>query len=332
MKKLHDFEILMDDWMCDNTSSNDLMAWREMMMNYKEAFLTFLTSITDENGKINDKSSWMKLCHGLATMARIEKEEKEDAQGDFQQYAKIYDTIIGQPCLDGFMKKYLNSFGKQYAFSWESASVLSLGCGTGLVEEFMIRTLKVPNKQLMGLDKSPGMIAIASRRIQAIQADLLSFNPGGQRWDLVYCGLNVLHYLAPSEFIPGIQKISELLKPGGWFVGDFITPDHMRWYPNVLYSTDQRQVSLRTPSLVEEDTYLFQESHILNLDFSGDTCWINLAGVHRRYLPAILRVREAFRDCFGYSPVFWDAFNQNVLPEYADTCPSTRYVVLAKKG
>jgi hypothetical protein len=99
-----------------------------------------------------------------------------------------------------------------------------------------------------------------------------------------------------------------------------------------MISADQEVISLRTPQLAEEDGFLFQDSDIINISFQHGSMELTDAGRHRRYLPPLHRVRSSFERAFG-GPVFlYDAFSLNVIPESADSCASTRYVVLAQKA
>lgn len=105
----------------------------------------------------------------------------------------------------------------------------------------------------------------------------------------------------------------------------------MRWYPNVVYSNDEKVVSLRSPRLVEDDGKLFQESEIVNVDFSGEQLIVNYAGKHKRFLPPLHRIRQYFMDAFGGEVKLYDAHALELIPVSADTCESTRYVVIAQK-
>ena len=124
------------------------------------------------------------------------------------------------------------------------------------------------------------MVKVARKRIQADEGDVLALDPGIRMWDLAFSGLNVFHYLDHKRLEEAIQKTAAIIKIGGYFIGDFITPDHIRWYPNVVYSKDKKIISLRTPRLIEENGSMFQESEIINIDYREDMR-INYAGKHR---------------------------------------------------
>lgn len=146
-------------------------------------------------------------------------------------------------------------------------------------------------------------------------------------------GLNVLQYLPAERLEEAIANIAAVVKPGGYFLGDFITSDHVRWYPNVMYGGEgDRVISLRTPRLREREGKMYQESSIVNMDFRGERVFLNDAGTHSRHLPPMSRVRALFERHFGGAVKIMDALSMEELPPDADTCPSTRYVVVAERA
>jgi len=252
----------------------------------------------------------------------------EDA---FQNYAYLYDELIGKPCLNSFMKDYLSFVIQAYKVDLQASNLISLGCGTGLIEEYMIRDLGISYEQVYGVDISRAMVEVAQKRIQATQDDILTMDIPSTQWDIAYSGLNVLQYLRPEDLETAIHHIAKLIHSGGYFIGDFITPDHIRWYPNVVTSEDQKLISLRQPRLIEENGRIFQESEIINLNFNEEQMRITYSGKHRRFLPAMNRIRTYFEYAFGGFVDLFDAVTLNPIPEHADSCASTRYLVVAKK-
>jgi SAM-dependent methyltransferase/predicted metal-dependent enzyme (double-stranded beta helix superfamily) len=293
----------------------------------------FLRQITDEDFHQTDSAAWNILNWELREVARFQDAWlKDHRKADlFHQYAEWYDDLIGKPCLDGFMAKYLRFFQDHYGIPFSEQQVLSLGCGTGLTEDFMIRELGLPHPQMQGIDVSEAMLAVANRRIQARKGDIFELNADMGSWDVVFSGLNVFHYLDHNRFEEAIQRAAGVVKPGGWFVGDFITPDHIRWYPNVVFSDDYQTISLRTPALLEEEGHIFQESEIVNIRFQDGQMRVSYAGKHRRFLPPMHRVRSYFEKTFNGKVELFDAVTLAPIPDTADSCSSTRYLVVARK-
>lgn len=294
-----------------------------------------LEAIVDEAGHATDSVQWRILNHELRVAARLQRDLTGSGVAGtdaFEDYARMYDDLICRPCLEGFMRRYLYFFQEKHMPELARATVLSLGCGTGLVERFMIDELGVSWEHLYGIDISEAMVREARKRIQADVGDILALDPSVKLWDVAYSGLNVLQYLPHDRLGKAIHKVASVLKPGGWFVGDFITPDHIRWYPNLMRSADGRTVSLRSPKIIEERGINYQESEILNIHFGDDRMHLNYAGKHRRYLPPVFRLRKCFEEAFGPEVYLYDAVTLEPIPEWADSCPSTRYVVMARKA
>lgn len=296
--------------------------------------VAFARGICDGRGQITDSRAWAVLDQELKAAARlqVELDGAVPRADDFHRYADVYDTVIGQPCLDTFMAEYLRRFVTQWAPEAAAGQWLSIGCGTGLVEQHLADQLGVGPDRMLGIDVSEAMVRVASARTRAMQADLFEWDAQGRRFDVAFSGLNVFHYLDHRRFGEAVREAANLVVPGGSFVGDFITPDHVRSYPNLILSEDGQVASLRTPTVVEEDGHMFQESDIVNVDRGGGRLRVDHAGRHRRFLPPVHRVRREFERHFGGEVRLFDAHDLQPLPESADTCPSTRYVLVARKG
>ena len=300
----------------------------------REDLLAFLGGMLSASDHHTHSPLWRVLNQELQAAARLQRElEADDAQGDaFRHYAELYDALVCQPCLEGFMAPYLTFLTEALTLDWPQQEVLSVGCGTGLVEVWLRDTLGVRQERLYGMDYSAAMIEVAQQRIHADVGDVRTLDPAVRQWDLVFSGLNVYQYLAPQDLAGAIARTAAVLRPGGYFIGDFITPDHIRWYPNVLRGADEAVISLRTPRLIEVEGRMFQESDITNLSFLGEGMHVSYAGKHRRFLPPLHRVRQAFERAFGGEVRLLDAVALTEIPEWADSCASTRYVVVARKG
>ncbi len=295
--------------------------------------LRCLTANTDKNNHQTNSVYWRILNRELREAARLQQEliREQRAEDPFHQYAELYDALICDPCLTGFMAGYLEMFREKYQIDFADSHLISLGCGTGRVEQFMIEAFGLSHENLFGMDISEAMVAEARRRIQADVGDILTLDPSVRTWDIAFSGLNVFHYIDHTRLEEAIRKTAAIVKPGGYFIGDFITPDHIRWYPNVMYSADRRVISLRTPELIEDNGSMFQRSEIINVSLRDGKMRLNYAGKHNRFLPPLHRVRTYFERAFDGGVDLYDAHSLQLIPEWADSCPSTRYVVVAKR-
>lgn len=302
--------------------------------NQQKRLLRCLEANTDENDHQSNSVYWKALNRELKETAKLQLslQGTQRAEDKFHKYAEVYDALIGKPCMDGFIKRYLRFFVEKYQPEIADKTMISLGAGTGVVEQFIMEEFGVSYDKLYGIDISEAMVLEAKKRIRADVGDILTLNPSIRMWEVAFSGLNVFHYLDFTRLEEAIQKTANIIQPGGYFVGDFISPDHIRWYPNVMYSDDKKVISLRTPELIEENGRLFQESEITNISFLGEQMEVAYAGKHRRFLPPMNRIRQYFEKAFVVQVDLYDAYSLEMIPEWADSCKSTRYVVVAKKG
>ena len=287
--------------------------------------------VHEDTGHMLDMGFWHLLRQELTAAARLQKQlfVPEDSGDPFFTYAELYDDVVGLPCLEEFIAPYLRFMVEHYHLNLPEARLLSMGCGTGLVEDYLVRELGLSPDRLLGIDKSEAMVQVASRRITARSEDILALE--AQEWDLTYCGLNVFQYLTPDQCHEAVRVAGRITRPGGLFFGDFITPDHIREYPHVVTSKSGQVISLRHPELVEQGNFTFQESEILNVSRRNGRMHITHEGKHLRFLPPVWRLRQKFEEAFRGPVDLYDAVTLEPLGPRADTCPSTRYLLVARK-
>lgn len=292
-----------------------------------------LSANVDDDGHQNNSLYWKALNTELKAAAQLQNELKGVAGSadKFHKYNEVYDGLICAPSMESFMKDYLDFFVKETNVSLADSDIISLGCGTGYVEDHMILEMGADRNRMYGIDISAAMVETARARIKADVGDVLTLDPEIKMWDIAYSGLNVFQYLDFHRLEEAIHKTAGIIKSGGYFVGDFISPDHIRWYPNVMYSADKKAISLRTPALIENEGRMFQESEIINISFMSGSMEVNYAGEHRRFLPPLHRMRMYFESAFGGKVELRDAHSLEIIPDWADSCASTRYIIIAQK-
>ncbi len=301
--------------------------------SHMRSLIAHLSEITDsETDKVNHSIQWKILKRELSEAASVQAahDKAVNTTDTFHKYAEVYDRIIGHSCLDSFMERYIAFFSTHYSIDFKENSTLSIGCGTGLVEERIIEKYNLSKEQLYGIDISDSMIAEARKRIAADVGDLLDLDPEIRKWDLAYSGLNVFQYLPHDRLEEAIRRTADILNERGYFLGDFITPDHIRWYPNVIYGPEKKVISLRTPVLIEENGASFQESEIVNINTLEGQVHVHYAGKHKRFLAPVYRIRNYFEKYFSAVELY-DAVDLKLIDESDDSCASTRYIVVAKK-
>lgn len=298
----------------------------------RAALINYLQPMLDSSLHTTDSAAWRVLCHELRVAGQLQEQLRslETADDPFANYAALYDHLVGKPCYDEFIGGYLQMAADQFDIPFSTAKILSIGCGTGLVEAQMIEQFGLNRENVYGIDLSGAMVREARKHIRADEGNILDLDPEVRKWELIFSSLNVYHYLPAEKLEEGIQRTAAILEEGGWFVADFICPDHIRWYPNVLTAPDEQIISVRTPQLVERDGLMYQESEIINVDFTTERMQVFYAGKHYRFLPPMNRVRQYFQSYFKEVQLF-DAVHLSPIPASSDSCRSTRYLVVARR-
>ncbi len=297
------------------------------------SFESELMAHVDNKGHVTNPSFWQLLRGELIQAARLQNEllgMESESEDSFYTYAELYDEVIGQPCLTNFTGKYIKFVHDIYNLDFSASRILSIGCGTGLMEEHILQTYNLHRDNLLGIDISEAMVEVASKKINAVVKDIVALDPTEQLWDITFASLNVFQYLPQTKMGQAIENVAQITRKGGYFVGDFVTPDHMRWYPDVIRS--ENVISLREPLFVEKNHNIHQQSEIINVSKLHGKLRITYEGKHIRYLPSLWKMRYLFNKFFGSQVDVFDAVTLEPLKAEDDTCPSTRYLVVAQKG
>jgi SAM-dependent methyltransferase len=108
-------------------------------------------------------------------------------------------------------------------------TILDLGCGTGL----LTRELAIGDRQVIGVDPAPAMLAVARRqphadRVQWIEGDSSAL--GTSNADLVIMTGNVAQvFLDDTEWATTLHAIHAALRPGGYLAFESRNPDARAW-------------------------------------------------------------------------------------------------------
>lgn len=110
--------------------------------------------------------------------------------------------------------------------------VLDVGCGTGAVLELL--NGEYPNKRLVGLDLTPGMIDVARAKqldnVRFVVGDAEALPFGSQSFDTVLCSNSFHHYPHPEKFF---SEAARVLRPGGRLIlRDYTSNDFVVWLMN----------------------------------------------------------------------------------------------------
>ncbi|MBQ8814508.1 MAG: class I SAM-dependent methyltransferase [Lachnospiraceae bacterium] len=100
------------------------------------------------------------------------------------------------------------------------ASILDLGCGTGLELGYYFAVN--PSAKVTGIDLAPGMLSVLKtkfpdKQLELIQGSYFEVPFGVEKYDAAV-SVESLHHFTKAEKIPLYRKLREALKPGGYFI------------------------------------------------------------------------------------------------------------------
>lgn len=153
--------------------------------------------------------------------ARIK--ETYDALAD--EYAAQY-TESNEPLRLGFLRRLIEQIG---ASEQEKASLLELGCGSGVPATKFMLEIEKPQFKVTGNDISSSQLNLARRslakyadRLELVEADMLSLSFPNEAFDAVSAFYSIIH-LPREEQTQLVAKIQKWLKPGGFLLANFST-------------------------------------------------------------------------------------------------------------
>jgi SAM-dependent methyltransferase len=139
----------------------------------------------------------------------------------YERFSRFYDAAMDDP---GPRARRVQGFIDRYRPG--PASLLELGCGTG-----SILTRLTPGPTLTGLDRSPGMLAIAAQKVpeaRLIEGDMASFSLD-ERFDVVLCVFDSLNHLVDfDQWRSMFAAVHHHLHEGGLFCFDVNTTGELR--------------------------------------------------------------------------------------------------------
>jgi len=159
------------------------------------------------------------------------------------------------------------------------ASVLDLGCGTGLELEFFFD--RVPDARVTGIDLAPGMLQALKEKFPDKTLTLFQGSyfdlPFGEKLYDAAVSVESLHHFTQAEKFPLYRKLCRALKERGYFVlTDYFAPDNAyeTFYRNELLRLKAEQ-GIRDEAFYHYDTPLTREHEtevLLQAGFSRVEC------------------------------------------------------------
>lgn len=301
----------------------DLSLWSDLR--------SFTGNFVDEDGHVTNILNYEILRRELVRLSTFQKQtflSNDITHLLKDRYASLYEELLLKPALKSYISEYLHHVSVSYDVLFRDSDILSVGCATGLTEKFLIDNYRVPRDNMLGIDASPLLIKMAQKRITAMEMDVSQMPPVQNR-QLILSPMNYLHYYLHPGMEQSIQRISQLLFDGGYFIADFITPDSLRNYSPVLIS--ENMISFRDTNLIEEKNNLYQETRVINVIRPGDRVSVSNEGRTLRYLPSMWKVRYYLKKLLGGDVDFYDANNLQKLKIRDETASTGRYVAVVRK-
>jgi 2-polyprenyl-3-methyl-5-hydroxy-6-metoxy-1,4-benzoquinol methylase len=154
-------------------------------------------------------------------------------------YANVRFTIM-RPKLLSVMDLLLADEGR----------ILDVGCGFGLFAAYFGQT--EPRRKIVGIDPNARRIALADKVAKAVGLTGHEFHVGDVRtvgvegpFDAAYV-LDVMHHIPKDEQLPVLERLRDLLAPGGVLVIKDITTEP-RFELAFTYVLDRVMVGLKEP-------------------------------------------------------------------------------------
>ncbi len=138
------------------------------------------------------------------------------ARATYDAIASEYDTQLSGE-LDG--KPFDRGLIDGFAALAGPGIVADVGCGPGHVTRFLAER----RDRVIGIDLSPGMIAIARRRSPALGfavGSMLRLPAADSAWSAAVALYSIIH-LTPAERAAACREFARAVRPGGWLLAAF---------------------------------------------------------------------------------------------------------------
>lgn len=154
------------------------------------------------------------------------RKQKNRQQNNYGIFAGFYDRLMNQEKYSGW-RRIIRNVIKKYKIP--KGLCLDIACGTGKISEI----LASEGFQVLGIDKSKSMLAIAKKRLpraEFIQADIRNFKLNrGEKISFAVSFYDSMNYLLNrKEIAAALNCISSNIPEGTIFLFDMNSRDHIK--------------------------------------------------------------------------------------------------------
>ncbi|MGE0643008.1 MAG: methyltransferase domain-containing protein [Nitrospira sp.] len=161
----------------------------------------------------HDYFDWQRQQLSPEELTQLTSLAERKRAGDCLDEIAFYDRTASSriyPVLYSQRYEYYEEVGRRVCAAIGSANtVLDFGCGLGVLTTFYAR--QFPEKNFVGLDRSPGSIAVAQKKAEALRLDNLRFECMDAERDALpglYDLVIATHVLMQAEQDPGVPSRS----------------------------------------------------------------------------------------------------------------------------
>jgi SAM-dependent methyltransferase len=139
--------------------------------------------------------------------------------------AREYDDLLGDLAKATWRSGILAELARLRP--GQDTVIVDLGAGTGIGGK-LIGEAGWGHRRI-GIDRSAHMLGTAARHDESrVIADMTMLPVGASSADFIVCGFDTLNYLPPVQLQRCLASAARCLKPGGWLIFDYSSPELLR--------------------------------------------------------------------------------------------------------
>lgn len=213
---------------------------------------------------------------------------------NYDKYAKEYHEHVVNTADSIYHAYYEKPALMSMLPNMKNKNVMSFGCGSG-ADLHLAKQQKAD--KIIGVDPSEGLLEIAQKEhpdVQFINGTVEAINLPSNSQDIIYSSL-VMHYI--EDWVSALNKINDILKPGGSFVFSCAHPiessaEYGQAEDNYKYAFLGRKTYTPTDKQRLFGDYMGSESDGI-IKKQGELCNIKMEVFHRSFSRMITDIQDS---------------------------------------